>query len=251
MKKYKCMSCSHRWETTDELDFPHCGVCGGQAEQIAQCCLGHDVVIYCGAGNCAICEEYLNLNDPPGAESGTVITCACGVPSTLTGKITGQLCTCGLWVGEGPPQAAESGAEPVECGGYIPQDCVDSETEPRGEISQCACGREVDTPNAKIASQLCTCGQWLGGSPPDKDTSKPQMSLIDGGFLAAQAVSLAAGIKNGRKRDDWRGLTWDEATRNQYIDALLRHVLLDFDPVAVANNCMIIWWKDEEAKKNG
>jgi hypothetical protein len=67
-------------------------------------------------------------------------------------------------------------------------------------------------------------------------------------FVAAMAKGLARGIKNGRQADDWKHLEWTADTRRQYVDALYRHALEELDPVAVALNCMIIWYHDNKRR---
>lgn len=82
-----------------------------------------------------------------------------------------------------------------------------------------------------------------------KDTTKPPMSMVQGDFLAAMACNMRAGVKDGRQRGDWMRLEWGGETRAHYMDALLRHAHIDFDPVAVACNAMIIWYNDRKMKR--
>jgi hypothetical protein len=82
-----------------------------------------------------------------------------------------------------------------------------------------------------------------------KETDKPELTLIQPDFLAAMAHTMKRGLKNGRKRDDWKKLNWDEKTRSQYLNALLRHSLFDFDPISVACNAMILWYNDKRAEE--
>lgn len=77
-----------------------------------------------------------------------------------------------------------------------------------------------------------------------KGAGKPRLTLLDSNFLAALALHMEKGIKDGRTADDWRDLEWTDEKRRAYCDALLRHVHLDFDPIAVAANCMMIWVND-------
>lgn len=86
------------------------------------------------------------------------------------------------------------------------------------------------------------------GSPAfiTKD-KKPSLTLLAPKFLVAMAEHMQKGLKNGRKRDDWKKLVWDAKTRTMYHDALLRHAL-NGDMLAVACNCMIIWYNDHKLK---
>jgi hypothetical protein len=83
-----------------------------------------------------------------------------------------------------------------------------------------------------------------------KPGGKTRFTLLDFKFLGAMAKNMAAGIKDRRARDDWRRLKWDEATRQEYVDALYRHTIEKFDPVAAACNLMIIWVNDKEKNKS-
>jgi hypothetical protein len=87
--------------------------------------------------------------------------------------------------------------------------------------------------------------------PPTKGHNKTQYSLLDFDFLKQMADNMAKGIKDGRGPGDWMRLQWDQEMENKYIDALLRHALEDFDPVAVACNCMIIAWHMNQRLEGG
>jgi hypothetical protein len=82
-----------------------------------------------------------------------------------------------------------------------------------------------------------------------KDTTKPRLSLLEGDFLAEMADTMAEGIRDGRSAGSWKDLDWTPETRASYMDALLRHTLLDFDAAAVACNAMIISYNDAKVKQ--
>lgn len=118
---------------------------------------------------------------------------------------------------------------------------------------------ELDTFTAKCP----TCGKFAARNtlsagvsdntrkPPKhrKDTTKPPLSMVNGDFLAAMACNMRDGVRDGRNRDDWMRIEWDSETRAHYMDALLRHAHIDFDPIAVACNAMIIWYNDRKMKR--
>jgi hypothetical protein len=78
-----------------------------------------------------------------------------------------------------------------------------------------------------------------------KSDRKTRFALLDFGFLGEMARNMAKGLKSGRAPGDWMGLEWDQETEDQYMNALLRHTLEDFNPAAIACNAMIIWWHTE------
>lgn len=81
---------------------------------------------------------------------------------------------------------------------------------------------------------------------------KTQYHLLDFEFLKSMAEHMAIGAnKNGRAENDWQDLGWTQEVEDQYIDALLRHALEDFNPVAVACNAMIIAWHIRQQPTGG
>jgi hypothetical protein len=84
-----------------------------------------------------------------------------------------------------------------------------------------------------------------------KELDKTPYSLVHAPFVASMARNLQLGIKNGRKRDDWKKMEWNPEVRAQYMDALLRHTLEGFDAAAIACNAMIIAYHDGRQKEHG
>lgn len=85
---------------------------------------------------------------------------------------------------------------------------------------------------------------------PNKETGKTSFSLLQFDFLTALARHMMQGLKNGRRRDDWKKLDWTPGVRREYMDALLRHTFENFDPIAIAANCMIIWYNDRRTRES-
>lgn len=124
---------------------------------------------------------------------------------------------------------------------YICREC--------GHSFEVVCEHQLHDLNTDEQACFCTAISWAEVDPETKkETDKTPLSLVDFEFVGGMARVLAEGNKNGRVRDDWQLLKWTPEVRAQYMDALLRHTMEEFDPAAIACNAMIIAWHDRGGK---
>ena len=78
--------------------------------------------------------------------------------------------------------------------------------------------------------------------------SKPQPQLVPMSFIFAMGAIAADGIRNGRKRDDWKTLNSEQVAFDRR-GSLLRHYEAGEWP-AVAFNALILWWHERKSREN-
>ena len=94
---------------------------------------------------------------------------------------------------------------------------------------------------------------------PKKDRG-PKYALLDFDFLAAMADVFDVGLKDGRKKNDWRKIENTDANFDAYVSALMRHLraaikrreaqCADEDHfAAVAANANILWHMAMQPRK--
>jgi len=87
--------------------------------------------------------------------------------------------------------------------------------------------------------------------PMTKDDSKTPFRLLCWPFLAALARHMAEGVRQDERRSegDWKRLTWGPNVEARYREAIIRHTVEKFDPLAIASNAMIIWFHNNRGEE--